>query len=119
MLGKRATGGVYSHWIRWRYVGSKYIHPGWTLFVICHVNGMLTLISTASPLSMGWATITIAKDAEERAAVTANMNALGQAMAVWDTDLSVSGYFCPELSNRIYLESGHYCRTIPEYRIDS
>ncbi|KAJ5252353.1 hypothetical protein N7489_002763 [Penicillium chrysogenum] len=68
---------------------------------------------------MGWATITIAKDAEERAAVTANMNALGQAMAVWDTDLSVSGYFCPELSNRIYLESGHYCRTIPEYRIDS
>jgi hypothetical protein len=37
-------------------------------------------------------TITIAKDAEERATVAANMNALGQAMAVWDTDLLVMGF---------------------------
>ncbi|CAG8905383.1 unnamed protein product [Penicillium egyptiacum] len=34
-----------------------------------------------SPLSMSWATVTMAKDAEERAIVTASMNAIGQAMA--------------------------------------
>lgn len=32
---------------------------------------------------MSWATITMAKDAEERAIVTASMNAIGQAMAAW------------------------------------
>ncbi|KAJ5510740.1 hypothetical protein LT330_005567 [Penicillium expansum] len=36
-----------------------------------------------SPLSMSWATITMAKDAEERAIVTASMNAIGQAFAAW------------------------------------
>ncbi|KAH8879920.1 MFS general substrate transporter [Thozetella sp. PMI_491] len=34
-----------------------------------------------SPLTMGWATITMAGDAEERAVVTASMNAIGQAIA--------------------------------------
>lgn len=33
-----------------------------------------------SPLTMGWATITMANDAEERAVVTASMNAVGQAI---------------------------------------
>jgi ACS family pantothenate transporter-like MFS transporter len=32
---------------------------------------------------MSWATITMAKDAEECAIVGADMNALGQAMTVW------------------------------------
>lgn len=32
---------------------------------------------------MSWATITMANDAEERAIVTASMNAIGQAMAAW------------------------------------
>ncbi|OQE09628.1 hypothetical protein PENVUL_c006G05824 [Penicillium vulpinum] len=36
-----------------------------------------------SPLTMSWASITMAKDAEERAIVTASMNAIGQAMAAW------------------------------------
>ncbi|KXG45791.1 Major facilitator superfamily domain, general substrate transporter [Penicillium griseofulvum] len=36
-----------------------------------------------SPLTMSWATIIMAKDAEERAIVTASMNAIGQAMAAW------------------------------------
>ena len=33
-----------------------------------------------SPLTMGWATIIMANDAEERAVVTASMNAIGQAV---------------------------------------
>ncbi|KAE8161471.1 major facilitator superfamily domain-containing protein [Aspergillus tamarii] len=36
-----------------------------------------------SPLTMSWATITMANDAEERAIVTASMNAIGQAMSAW------------------------------------
>ncbi|CAG8242018.1 unnamed protein product [Penicillium salamii] len=36
-----------------------------------------------SPLTMSWATVTMANDAEERAIVTASMNAIGQAMAAW------------------------------------
>jgi hypothetical protein len=32
---------------------------------------------------MTWATITMANDAEERAIVTASMNAIGQAMTAW------------------------------------
>lgn len=35
------------------------------------------------PLSMSWATVTLAKDAEERAIVTASMNAIGQAIVAW------------------------------------
>lgn len=34
-----------------------------------------------SPLTMSWATVTIAGDAEERAVVTASMNAIGQAIS--------------------------------------
>ncbi|KAF1961951.1 putative allantoate permease [Byssothecium circinans] len=33
-----------------------------------------------SPLTMGWATVTMANDAEERAVVTASMNAIGQGI---------------------------------------
>ncbi|KAI9925952.1 hypothetical protein ASPWEDRAFT_151570 [Aspergillus wentii DTO 134E9] len=36
-----------------------------------------------SPLTMSWATLTMADDAEERAIVTASMNAIGQAMSAW------------------------------------
>ncbi|KAH8700473.1 putative allantoate permease [Talaromyces proteolyticus] len=36
-----------------------------------------------SPLTMSWATVVMANDAEERAIVTASMNAIGQAMAAW------------------------------------
>ncbi|KAJ5385920.1 hypothetical protein N7509_008461 [Penicillium cosmopolitanum] len=36
-----------------------------------------------SPLTMSWATTAMANDAEERAIVTASMNAIGQAMAAW------------------------------------
>ncbi|KAH8660014.1 putative allantoate permease [Xylariales sp. PMI_506] len=36
-----------------------------------------------SPLSMTWASIVLANDAEERAVVTASMNAIGQAMTAW------------------------------------
>lgn len=32
---------------------------------------------------MSWATIAMSNDAEERAIVTASMNAIGQAMAAW------------------------------------
>ena len=32
---------------------------------------------------MSWATVTMANDAEERAIVTASMNAIGQAMSAW------------------------------------
>jgi ACS family pantothenate transporter-like MFS transporter len=32
---------------------------------------------------MSWATVIMANDAEERAIVTASMNAIGQAMAAW------------------------------------
>lgn len=35
------------------------------------------------PLSMSWATVTLAQDAEERAIVTASMNAIGQAIVAW------------------------------------
>lgn len=35
------------------------------------------------PLSMSWATVTMANDAEERAVVTASMNAIGQAIVAW------------------------------------
>ena len=35
-----------------------------------------------------------------------------------DTDLSVSGYFCPILSNGIHLEPSYYYRTILECWLD-
>lgn len=35
------------------------------------------------PLTMSWATVTMANDAEERAVVTASMNAIGQAISAW------------------------------------
>ncbi|KAH7256007.1 pantothenate transporter liz1 [Fusarium tricinctum] len=35
------------------------------------------------PLTMSWATITMVNDAEERAVVTASMNAIGQAISAW------------------------------------
>ncbi|BCR88521.1 uncharacterized protein ACHE_41085A [Aspergillus chevalieri] len=36
-----------------------------------------------SPLTMSWATVVMGNDAEERAIVTASMNAIGQAMSAW------------------------------------
>ncbi|KAI1207759.1 putative pantothenate transporter [Annulohypoxylon truncatum] len=36
--------------------------------------------AACSPLTMGWASVVIARDAEERAVVTASMNAIGQAI---------------------------------------
>lgn len=41
---------------------------------------MLTYAAAMSPLTMGWATVTMAGDAEERAVVTASMNAIGQGI---------------------------------------
>lgn len=41
----------------------------------------LTSATAISPLTMGWATVIMANDAEERAVVTASMNAIGQAIA--------------------------------------
>ncbi|KAJ5472569.1 Major facilitator superfamily domaingeneral substrate transporter [Penicillium desertorum] len=49
-----------------------------------------------SPLSMSWATITMAKDAEERAIDTANMNALGQAMVAWIQIFQYPAIFAPK-----------------------
>ncbi|CAG9946571.1 unnamed protein product [Clonostachys rosea f. rosea IK726] len=46
-------------------------------FMISGVEGGLF------PLSMSWATVTMANDAEERAVVTASMNAIGQAIVAW------------------------------------
>ncbi|EIT72480.1 permease of the major facilitator [Aspergillus oryzae 100-8] len=40
-------------------------------------------LESMSPLTMSWATVTMANDAEERAIVTASMNAIGQAMSAW------------------------------------
>lgn len=37
-------------------------------------------MAALSPLTMGWATVTMANDAEERAVVTASMNAIGQGI---------------------------------------
>ncbi|KAJ5857514.1 hypothetical protein N7455_008408 [Penicillium solitum] len=51
--------------------------------IIIKTAWILTFITAISPLSMSWATITMANDAEERAIVTASMNAIGQAMAAW------------------------------------
>lgn len=42
---------------------------------------LLTRFPAISPLTMGWATVIMANDAEERAVVTASMNAIGQAIA--------------------------------------
>ncbi|KAL3465008.1 major facilitator superfamily domain-containing protein [Aspergillus heterothallicus] len=43
---------------------------------------MLTgFMAPLSPMSMGWATVIMANDAEERAVVTASMNAIGQGIA--------------------------------------
>lgn len=42
---------------------------------------LLTHYTAISPLTMGWATVIMANDAEERAVVTASMNAIGQAIA--------------------------------------
>lgn len=37
-------------------------------------------ILAISPLTMGWASVTMAGDAEERAVITASMNAIGQGI---------------------------------------
>lgn len=107
MLGKRATGGVYPR-IRKRYVDSEYIHTGsLVIFVICRVDGMLTLIAAVSPrvgrLSP-WLRM-------PRNALSSRQTRMRSARPRQRGYISLSGYFCPELSN------GYY-RTIPEYWLD-
>ncbi|KAF4618001.1 hypothetical protein G7Y89_g15004 [Cudoniella acicularis] len=46
-------------------------------FIITGTNGVL------SPMTVSWATTLMSNDAEERAIVTASMNAIGQAISVW------------------------------------
>ncbi|EED14450.1 allantoate permease, putative [Talaromyces stipitatus ATCC 10500] len=48
-----------------------------------------------SPLTMSWATVIMANDAEERAIVTASMNAIGQAMAAWTQILQYPATHAP------------------------
>ncbi|KAF3385753.1 putative transporter SEO1 [Talaromyces pinophilus] len=48
-----------------------------------------------SPLTMSWATVIMARDAEERAIVTASMNAIGQAMAAWTQILQYPATHAP------------------------
>lgn len=48
-----------------------------------------------SPLTMSWATVIMAGDAEERAIVTASMNAIGQAMAAWTQILQYPATHAP------------------------
>ncbi|KAE8328255.1 major facilitator superfamily domain-containing protein [Aspergillus sergii] len=49
-----------------------------------------------SPLTMSWATVTMANDAEERAIVTASMNAIGQAMSAWTQLLQYPAVEAPD-----------------------
>jgi ACS family pantothenate transporter-like MFS transporter len=44
---------------------------------------------------MSWATVIMANDAEERAIVTASMNAIGQAMAAWTQILQYPATHAP------------------------
>ena len=48
---------------------------------------------------MGWATIVMADDAEERAIVTATMNAVGQAIAAWSQLLQFPAVEAPNFHN--------------------
>lgn len=61
-------------------------------FVICGFEGAV------SPLTMGWATVTMADDAEERAIVTASMNAIGQAIAAWSQLLQFPAVEAPRFA---------------------
>lgn len=45
---------------------------------------------------MGWATVTMANDAEERAIVTASMNAIGQAIVAWSQLLQYPAIDAPD-----------------------
>ncbi|KAH7358842.1 pantothenate transporter liz1 [Plectosphaerella cucumerina] len=51
------------------------------------------------PLSMAWATVTMANDAEERAVVTASMNAIGQAIVAWSQLLQFPAVKAPRFIN--------------------
>ncbi|KAL0256260.1 hypothetical protein SLS55_008652 [Diplodia seriata] len=62
-------------------------------FVVCGFEGAV------SPLTMGWATVTMANDAEERAIVTASMNAVGQAIAAWSQLLQFPAIEAPRFAN--------------------
>jgi ACS family pantothenate transporter-like MFS transporter len=50
------------------------------------------------PLSMSWATVTMANDAEERAVVTASMNAIGQAIVAWSQLLQYPAVEAPRFT---------------------
>ncbi|KAI9149033.1 MFS transporter PfmaC [Paramyrothecium foliicola] len=50
------------------------------------------------PLSMSWATVTMANDAEERAVVTASMNAIGQAIVAWSQLLQFPAVKAPRFN---------------------
>ncbi|KAK0392513.1 hypothetical protein NLU13_2008 [Sarocladium strictum] len=50
------------------------------------------------PLSMSWATVTMANDAEERAVVTASMNAIGQAIVAWSQLLQFPAVDAPRFT---------------------
>lgn len=50
------------------------------------------------PLSMSWATVTLANDAEERAVVTASMNAIGQAIVAWSQLLQFPAVEAPRFN---------------------
>ncbi|KAH7308603.1 pantothenate transporter liz1 [Stachybotrys elegans] len=50
------------------------------------------------PLSMSWATVTMANDAEERAIVTASMNAIGQAIVAWSQLLQFPAVEAPRFT---------------------
>jgi hypothetical protein len=55
---------------------------------------------------MSWATVTMAHDAEERAIITASMNAIGQAMSAWTQLLQHPADEAPNF-RRFHLESGN------------
>ncbi|EOD48451.1 putative major facilitator superfamily transporter protein [Neofusicoccum parvum UCRNP2] len=61
-------------------------------FVVCGFEGAV------SPLTMGWATVAMAGDAEERAVVTASMNAIGQAIAAWSQLLQFPAVEAPRFA---------------------
>lgn len=65
--------------------GELYIAETGTKHAFCvfqiTISIVLTWMTAVSPLTMGWATVIMANDAEERAVVTASMNAIGQAIA--------------------------------------
>ncbi|KAF4312700.1 major facilitator superfamily transporter [Botryosphaeria dothidea] len=61
-------------------------------FVVCGFEGAV------SPLTMGWATVAMGEDAEERAIVTASMNAVGQAIAAWSQLLQFPAVEAPRFA---------------------